>query len=224
VPHAEVYGVTGAASARTASAVSDIHAHARCRPRLDRGDLIAVATYLGFPTGFADLDSLTTTARPARWSSIAAILPSQALALDTPLATPAAGRRWGMSGSRPPHRRPMSTGGLSSPPATLTSDARQGPLLTRRTVIATFSDGRGHAPPKRAYTPSCVSRCDSLVRRPPRYVSLLDQVFRADSHESHPSPPLDHLTEQSLHSLRSLPNRGTPCPTTGATGQPSSAS
>ena len=54
----------------------------------------------GVPTGFADLDSLTNGLHPGQMVVIAA-RPAigKALALDTPLATPDAGRRWVRSGS-----------------------------------------------------------------------------------------------------------------------------
>ena len=54
----------------------------------------------GVPTGFADFDELTNGLHPGQMIVIAARpAVGKALALDTPLPTPRAGRRWARSRS-----------------------------------------------------------------------------------------------------------------------------
>ena len=55
---------------------------------------------VGVPTGFADLDELTNGLHPGQMIVVAARpAVGKALALDTPLPTPTAGRRWARSRS-----------------------------------------------------------------------------------------------------------------------------
>ena len=91
----------------------------------------------GVPTGFADLDALTNGLHPGQMIVIAARpAVGKALALDTPLPTPAAGRRWARSRSATtcigadgkPTRVVAATGGHDGRPC----------------YEVEFSDGYGH--------------------------------------------------------------------------------